>query len=72
LTYIALQSLEIYDQHGHALHKPAEGAFKTWDGRIPAEKQRVIEYLVLEKRMWYDGPWLIREQVWDVDAKKTD
>ncbi|EKM77316.1 hypothetical protein AGABI1DRAFT_77305 [Agaricus bisporus var. burnettii JB137-S8] len=67
------QSLEIYDQQCNPLHKPAKGAFKTWDGMLEAEKKRVIQYLVMEKRMWYDGPWLIREQVWKVnnDAKKS-
>ncbi|KAA1472553.1 hypothetical protein DENSPDRAFT_838864 [Dentipellis sp. KUC8613] len=25
----------------------------------------VVEYLVFEKRMWYDGPWVIREQIYE-------
>ncbi|KAF8493619.1 hypothetical protein JB92DRAFT_2998348 [Gautieria morchelliformis] len=30
----------------------------------PAPK-RVLEYLVLEKRMWYDEPWVVRDQLWE-------
>lgn len=36
---------------------------------VPAEKRRVIEYLVLEKRMWYDGPWTFRDQLWEKAGK---
>lgn len=28
-----------------------------------AEPKRVIEHLVFEKRMWYDTPWIIKEQL---------
>jgi len=27
------------------------------------ESKRVVEHLVFEKRMWYDTPWLIKEQL---------
>ena len=27
------------------------------------EPKRVVEYLVFEKRMWYDTPWVIKEQL---------
>jgi len=63
------QSLEIYDHHGKALHKPA--AETAANGAVPAEKQHVVQYLVLEKRMWYDGPWLVRDQIWEATPKKT-
>ncbi|KAF8644921.1 hypothetical protein AX16_008203 [Volvariella volvacea WC 439] len=60
------QSLEIYDKRGIALHTPANGEQVTPGQKIvPAERRRVTEYLVLEKRMWYDGPWMIREQLWE-------
>lgn len=38
--------------------KPKE----SW--RVPAPRKRVTEYLVLEKRMWVQGPWQFREQIW--------
>ena len=30
-----------------------------------ADVKRVTEYLVFEKRMWYDTPWVIREQMFE-------
>ena len=27
------------------------------------EPKRVVEYLLFEKRMWYDTPWVIKEQL---------
>ncbi|KXN89337.1 hypothetical protein AN958_05835 [Leucoagaricus sp. SymC.cos] len=65
------QSLEIYDRRGNALHTPAAGSTEMTKEPVPAETQRVIQYLVLEKRMWYDGPWSIRDQVWEVIPKKS-
>ncbi|TFK67852.1 hypothetical protein BDN72DRAFT_879375 [Pluteus cervinus] len=62
------QSLEIYDQRGKPLHTPASDSGKTTSGlvgTVPAERRRVTEYLVMEKRMWYDGPWTFREQLWE-------
>ncbi|KAK2461237.1 hypothetical protein APHAL10511_006764 [Amanita phalloides] len=59
------QSLEIYDKRGRALHKPADGEPSFGKGTVPAEKRRVTEYLVVEKRMWYDGPWVFREQIYE-------
>jgi len=44
------QSLQIHSKKGELLN-PGQGA------------KRVVEYLVLEKRMWYDAPWTIREQI---------
>lgn len=58
------QSLEIYNQQGQALHVPASGAQKSSDQRLPAQRKRVTEYLVMEKRMWLQGPWIFREQLW--------
>ena len=64
-TLILLQSLEIYDKRGKALHKSAEGGPPVGLGIVPAERRRVTECLVLEKRMWYDGPWTFREQMYE-------
>ncbi len=61
----SLQSLEIYDKRGKAVHKSADGGPAVGLGIVPAEKRRVTEYLVLERRMWYDGPWLVREQMYE-------
>ncbi|KAF5314765.1 hypothetical protein D9611_007171 [Ephemerocybe angulata] len=59
------QSLEIYGARGEPLHEVAEGATKRADGTVAAKPKRVTEYLVMEKRMWYDTPWVFREQKWD-------
>ncbi|GJJ06544.1 hypothetical protein Clacol_000736 [Clathrus columnatus] len=29
------------------------------------EPKRVLEYLVFEKKMWYNEPWTIRDQLWE-------
>lgn len=58
------QSLEIYGPNGKPLHEVPEGAVKRANGTIPAKPKRVTEYLVMEKRLWYDTPWVFREQRW--------
>ncbi|KAG5646721.1 hypothetical protein DXG03_002403 [Asterophora parasitica] len=63
------QSLEIYDRQGNPVHKRPENAEALNFGKYPAERRRVTEYLVFEKRMWYDGPWVIREQLWETPGK---
>ncbi|KAH9478346.1 hypothetical protein JR316_0008800 [Psilocybe cubensis] len=65
------QSLEIYDARGNPLHTvvtnpdrmiDSEQPKESW--RVPAPRKRVTEYLVLEKKMWHQGPWQFREQLW--------
>ncbi|KAJ8508057.1 hypothetical protein ONZ45_g9635 [Pleurotus djamor] len=65
------QSLEIYDRQGNPLHahKPEDNQGKKSRLNVPAEKRRVTEYLVLERRMWYNTPWAIREQIWERAGK---
>jgi protein MBA1 len=69
------QSLEMYDAWGRPLHRPATDDVATTKSAptsrngFPAERKRVTEYLVFEKRMWYDGPWAIREQLWEAPGK---
>ena len=67
----SVQSLEMYDTWGRAVHRPAGGVAQSISGfgNCPAEKKRVTEYLVFEKRMWYDGPWIIREQLWEAPGR---
>ncbi|PPQ66014.1 hypothetical protein CVT24_011958 [Panaeolus cyanescens] len=60
------QSLELYNDRGVALHPAAEdpdfSPAEKW--RIPAQRKRVTEYLVLERRGWIISPWQFREQMW--------
>lgn len=49
-----VQSLEVYSKKG-ALISPRESS----------APRRVTEYLVLEKRMWYDAPWKIKQQMFE-------
>lgn len=58
------QSLEMYDGRGKPLHALEEGAVWTPGSRVAAQKRRVLEYLVLEKKMWLDTPWYFRDQLW--------
>jgi protein MBA1 len=55
------------------MHRPPTGdaVAKPSPGNCPAERKRVTEYLVFEKRMWYDGPWVIREQLWETPGKEA-
>lgn len=51
------QSLEIYSKKGTLLQ-----------GRD--EPQHVVEYLVLQSRMWHNSPWILRERIFEnVDGK---
>ncbi|KAI0069693.1 hypothetical protein K474DRAFT_1714011 [Panus rudis PR-1116 ss-1] len=51
------QSLQIYNKRG----------VKLGGDENP---RRVVEYLVFQKRMWYDTPWVVRDQLYEgVDAK---
>ena len=64
----------MYDMWGRPMHQPAAGdaaAPRSGYGTCPAERKRVTEYLVFEKRMWYDGPWVIREQLWEAPGKEA-
>lgn len=47
-----LQSLEVYSKRGTLL-------------RGQSEPKPVVEYLVLQKRMWYDTPWTIRDRLYE-------
>ncbi|KAF8068818.1 hypothetical protein FPV67DRAFT_1091857 [Lyophyllum atratum] len=65
------QSLEIYNRQGDPVHTRPANATELKFGNHPAERRRVTEYLVFEKRMWYDGPWVIREQLWEAPGKSA-
>ncbi|KAG6861321.1 hypothetical protein C0995_001640 [Termitomyces sp. Mi166 len=62
------QSLEIYTHSGVPLHTRAEKRVK---GSSSAEPARVTEYFVFEKKMWYDGPWIMKEQMWEAPGRKA-
>lgn len=51
---VSIQTLEIYSKKG-GLVSPKESS-------IP---RRVTEYLVFERRMWYDVPWKIKQQMFE-------
>ena len=62
LTCNILQSVEQYSK-------------KTGARVLQTEPKPVVEYLVFQKRMWFDTPWTIRGQVYeelDVEYKNTD
>ena len=41
---------------------PPQDPSEPW--RVPAQRRRVTEYLVLEKKGWAVSPWQFREQMW--------
>jgi len=54
IRFDTMQTLEIYSKQGNLL-SPKESS----------TPRRVTEYLVFEKRMWYDVPWKIRQQMFE-------
>lgn len=54
VRFDSMQSLEVYSKKG-TLISPRESS----------APRRVTEYLVLEKRMWYDAPWKIKQQMFE-------
>ncbi|KAK0203524.1 hypothetical protein DFS33DRAFT_1260899 [Desarmillaria ectypa] len=67
------QSLETYNQKGLAVHAPADGAVSSSIGGtvVPAKPRRVVEYLTIEKKMYYDTPWYFRDQLWPAPGGKV-
>ncbi|KAJ7740021.1 hypothetical protein DFH07DRAFT_751928, partial [Mycena maculata] len=63
------QSVEIYDAQGRALHTPASPAVdpargKTQPARVPAQRTRITEYLVIDKAMYLpDASWRFRARL---------
>ncbi|EMD35355.1 hypothetical protein CERSUDRAFT_74970 [Gelatoporia subvermispora B] len=49
VRFDTVQSLHVYSKRGQLLHA--------------AQPKRVVEHLVLQKRMWYDAPWVVRERI---------
>ena len=43
--------MEIYSKRGTLLHKQ--------------EPRAVVEYLVLQRRMWYNSPWVVRDVLYE-------
>jgi len=54
VRFDTMQSLEIYSKRGDLISP-----------RDSSTPRQVTEYLVLEKRMWYDAPWKIRQQMFE-------
>ncbi|KAI0066847.1 hypothetical protein BV25DRAFT_1819963 [Artomyces pyxidatus] len=48
------QTLHVYDRTGALVRGVGQTA-----------PRRVVEYLVFEKRMWYEKPWIIRERMYE-------
>ncbi|TCD67407.1 hypothetical protein EIP91_012379 [Steccherinum ochraceum] len=51
VRFDTLQKLDVYSKHGRPLLSP--------------EPKRVVEYLIFQKRMWYDVPWVVRDQLYE-------
>ncbi|KAI0792478.1 hypothetical protein C8Q75DRAFT_890002 [Abortiporus biennis] len=52
VKFDTLQSLQVYTRKGAVIK-----------GEVAPK--RVVEYLVFQKRMWQDAPWVIRDQVYE-------
>ncbi|KAJ7598922.1 hypothetical protein C8J56DRAFT_177514 [Mycena floridula] len=64
------QSMEIYAKDGRPLHEidpdtPRQGK------QIPAKRQRVIEYLIIHKRLWDPEGWMVKDQLWPLVGYKV-
>ncbi|KAK7447464.1 hypothetical protein VKT23_014174 [Stygiomarasmius scandens] len=68
------ESLEIYSPTGKPLHTPSPSSSSTplytsssstqKGKRTPAPVNRLTSYLLIEKRMFMNSNWVIRERVW--------
>ncbi|KAL6303037.1 hypothetical protein BKA93DRAFT_366330 [Sparassis latifolia] len=57
VKFDTLQSLEVYSKRGTLLHQQNE-------------PKPVVEYLALQKRLWFNGPWVVRDRVYEgVDSQ---
>jgi len=54
VRFDTMQSLEVYSKRG-VLMSPESAS----------SPRRVTEYLVLERKMWYDTPWMIKRQLYE-------
>ena len=59
-----------YIRYGNHLYVNVLARFETIQSltrrgvALRTEPKRVVEYLVFEKRMWYDTPWIVKEQLY--------
>ncbi|THH27886.1 hypothetical protein EUX98_g6288 [Antrodiella citrinella] len=51
VRFETVQKLDVYTKTGKLIQ--------------PSEPKRVVEYLIFQKRMWYDTPWAIRDQLYE-------
>lgn len=51
VRFETMQKLEVYTKKGQLVQ--------------PGEPKRVVEYLIFQKRMWYDVPWVVRDQLYE-------
>ncbi|KAH9833261.1 uncharacterized protein C8Q71DRAFT_195789 [Rhodofomes roseus] len=51
VRFDTIQSLAVYTRKGSIVHKQ--------------DPKPVVEFLVLQKRMWYDSPWVIRDVLYE-------
>ncbi|KAI0732713.1 hypothetical protein C8Q72DRAFT_816626 [Fomitopsis betulina] len=51
VRFDTLQSLEVYSKRGSLLYKQ--------------DPRAVVEYLVLQRRMWYNSPWVVRDVLYE-------
>ncbi|EPS95122.1 hypothetical protein FOMPIDRAFT_116918 [Fomitopsis schrenkii] len=51
VRFDTLQSLEVYSKRGTLLHKQ--------------DPRAVVEYLALQRRMWYNSPWVVRDVLYE-------
>ena len=59
-----------YIRYGNPLYVNVLARFETIQSLTrrgvasTTEPKRVVEYLVFEKRMWYNTPWIVKEQLY--------
>ncbi|KAF7789673.1 hypothetical protein EIP86_000619 [Pleurotus ostreatoroseus] len=51
VKFDTLQTLQVYNKKGDLIHDE--------------KPRRVVQYLVLQKRMWYNSPWIIRNELFE-------
>lgn len=71
--------MEVYKEDGTPVHEPDldhsqqqtvvinKKSYRT----VAAKRKRVVEYLVLQRKLWTTEHWYVKEQLWPTAGRKV-
>ncbi|KDQ58710.1 hypothetical protein JAAARDRAFT_34560 [Jaapia argillacea MUCL 33604] len=72
VKFDTIQTLQTFTRDGTLLTSSGQISL---DQKAAPRPRNVVEYMVFEKKMWYDTPWIIRDQIYpgvEVRLKSAD